>query len=1706
MDLFPTPDSAFLGSVTIGYGPLEQLAKRELFVVADQTGYPLEGLKGLLQQRGLAVHQLHDGQGLAELVVSLRGMVPEGGFEAIHLLSHGSPGQIGVGIDQLTGRNLEEFASQLHELGGLMAPEGDVLIYGCNVGEGADGAVLVDRFARLTGADIAASDDVTGLVAISGNQDWELEVTSGDVDLDRSAALAELGWQGTLAGWLLPIAKVLGEAVVGAFAGYAVEQALSPEKPDTTSNIVLQFGGGGEGAPDPINTGIEPNKSVKSALFLDSTGDLVDIRLEGSGTFKLNLSGGLTNLADVISLELEGVNESTNLSISVSPISQSINAGSATSANETTKEVSISGLYNRMYSPGYTNVDRIFSNSSSGKIGNIELTATIVNNIDLSGHDIASIELDTGYTTLVDRVNTTTLSSSSGISTSINGNTISGNTALDGEIVDFSIIDDNPILNGGGSNGSVYRPVTGLIDLGNVTARSLERLIINGSISANTGDPNDPSNTNDIRGVVDITGRIGNISAKRSRLDGTIQAGSIGKIDIGRIDGTVVTKEPSKPLSLTLPANFRGFVESAGHLNMAYTFYPIIGDPDIDKTPGPTLGRITSSGGISGINASELDPIFVPSGYNAIIENKSSLKGIADLRVNGTLSSRWISASNIGNISANTITAAAVIEAKGNIGAIQALRHVVVPKQVVDPDQAVTSVDLDGTFIAGGKIGDIRSARGIGADFRAENGGIGSITALSGGITSTLIEAKGDIGQISVQSQPLNNTKVVSKDGSIAGLKVFSGSWGGVIRAGQNVGNIYVEKGNLVELSLEARRAVGNITVQGSNTIVGGTYTAGSTMGTITAKAARGTAIQGALFQAGDENGQYEQLDNVGKKVNDQSGNPVMLTSSIAGFMVSSHGATLLPSVEAGMPAEPSVLPSQPPEVAAHGIDATQIIAGKIGAIRAQASTGSGIVGTPFVLPPDADVDPDELPGFSVIHAKVEDIASITGIGNGHGIVNLIAVAQRSIGPITGRSKMKGNGIENSRINANDGSIGAVEGHGGVAGGHGIHETFLKAVGEIKLLRGITNANEGDGLNVVDARAGVFGSIEATVLGGKGGSAQVPMGSGIVLSNFKGYNDTTAENISYVDAPEITTKNDYFGKNGIGSIKVDVRSIYGLGIDRSIFEVKGNIGLISSRAFANHAIHDSEFTVNYGDIKQIAAESLNAGNALNISTFISDNGSIGNGTLGITARSSGLTALDHAINGCTFEADIDIGWTNPQKRKIGIKAETKGGVAIHATSVLADANFDNLGRIANIIATTKGQHRKASAAIKSSDFTAAHIDRVEANVDDFSGGDAIEGSEFTARTATYDPSSGAVNNKGSIGEILVTNGSRIGDGVANSTFLAGAAGSIGTINIDVISKKLNNPDTEYNRAASGRAIHRSEFRASALDPDQTDLRGTIGAITVKTGRVIPESLPDLLLPPNSIPPNDQSSLEGAGINASYFAAYGGIGQITVESIGTAVFGSAFVAHSDPLNSVAGLLVNSLAQQRGPGRIAGINIKSTGIYGTGTLMSLFAGSGMGNVSVDANGFPIPDPTAWTRQLQNLGNLANALQSGQILPIMQGAGQTLLNFLTAPISVSSSPVTLTAFVAIRDNIGTITFTNTARYGNYPFLGSLVYARGSYGPVTTTPRAVKAPADELAEGYLASIGFQTPNVFTIYPLPTTFIGTRQAGGNLPLPLYAS
>ena len=117
------------------------------------------------------------------------------GVQAIHIVSHGGPGR-SHSVERLacqsSGRRARRFAAALDA---ALAEDGDILIYGCNFGAGETGRLAVQTLARATGADVAASEDVTGNATLGG--DWHLEVAEGDVTVQPLAALRE-GFTGVL--------------------------------------------------------------------------------------------------------------------------------------------------------------------------------------------------------------------------------------------------------------------------------------------------------------------------------------------------------------------------------------------------------------------------------------------------------------------------------------------------------------------------------------------------------------------------------------------------------------------------------------------------------------------------------------------------------------------------------------------------------------------------------------------------------------------------------------------------------------------------------------------------------------------------------------------------------------------------------------------------------------------------------------------------------------------------------------------------------------------------------------------------------------------------------------------------------------------------------------------------------------------------------------------------------------------------------------------------------------------------------------------------------------------------------------------------------------------------------------------------------------------------------------------------------------------
>lgn len=141
----------------------------------------LEGHESLITEaadRGMEVMLLSgNGDGIAELAGQLAGRE---GIDALHLFSHGSEGLIHLGEDVLSADTLEKHADALAIIRGSLSEEGDLLLYGCEVGAREQGQRFVEQLALVTGADVAASDDLTGSGRLGG--DWELETASGSID------------------------------------------------------------------------------------------------------------------------------------------------------------------------------------------------------------------------------------------------------------------------------------------------------------------------------------------------------------------------------------------------------------------------------------------------------------------------------------------------------------------------------------------------------------------------------------------------------------------------------------------------------------------------------------------------------------------------------------------------------------------------------------------------------------------------------------------------------------------------------------------------------------------------------------------------------------------------------------------------------------------------------------------------------------------------------------------------------------------------------------------------------------------------------------------------------------------------------------------------------------------------------------------------------------------------------------------------------------------------------------------------------------------------------------------------------------------------------------------------------------------------------------------------------------------------------------
>ncbi|MFA6294692.1 MAG: DUF4347 domain-containing protein, partial [Victivallales bacterium] len=97
--------------------------------------------------------------------------------DAIHLVSEGTSAEFYLGSETIDSDFIDSHHDELAVWGRAMSADGDIHIYGCDLAKDQLGKDLVNQISVITGADVAASVNRTGIAG-----DWNLEFTSGQIE------------------------------------------------------------------------------------------------------------------------------------------------------------------------------------------------------------------------------------------------------------------------------------------------------------------------------------------------------------------------------------------------------------------------------------------------------------------------------------------------------------------------------------------------------------------------------------------------------------------------------------------------------------------------------------------------------------------------------------------------------------------------------------------------------------------------------------------------------------------------------------------------------------------------------------------------------------------------------------------------------------------------------------------------------------------------------------------------------------------------------------------------------------------------------------------------------------------------------------------------------------------------------------------------------------------------------------------------------------------------------------------------------------------------------------------------------------------------------------------------------------------------------------------------------------------------------------
>ena len=184
----------------IGAAAPDQQARRQEVVFVDTATPDCSKLVADIEAQSGPERQLHvvlldaHADGIQQISAALAQLKD---VSAVHIIGHGADAEVRLGGATLNLTTLAENAARIQGWGQSLAPGADLLLYGCDVAQAADGRALVDALGRLTGAAVAASENLTGAAAQGG--DWILEYHTGHIETQLAVRSAEqAAWNGLL--------------------------------------------------------------------------------------------------------------------------------------------------------------------------------------------------------------------------------------------------------------------------------------------------------------------------------------------------------------------------------------------------------------------------------------------------------------------------------------------------------------------------------------------------------------------------------------------------------------------------------------------------------------------------------------------------------------------------------------------------------------------------------------------------------------------------------------------------------------------------------------------------------------------------------------------------------------------------------------------------------------------------------------------------------------------------------------------------------------------------------------------------------------------------------------------------------------------------------------------------------------------------------------------------------------------------------------------------------------------------------------------------------------------------------------------------------------------------------------------------------------------------------------------------------------------